>query len=279
MAIGNIFKSPLLHFFVIGGLIFLVFGFINDDPLPPPRDAITLTPEKAKQLAEQFAATWNRQPTQAELDGLMQNWALEEAFVREALSLGLDRGDAVVRQRLNLKMGFLAESGAAALEADDETLQKYLEENPDRFIRTGRMAFDQILLERQDQAEDISAMLAALQNGADPSTIGKASLLPTHTPMTPGPAIDRTFGAGFHASLAQLPTGSWQGPVESGYGLHLVRITDRSDAVIPPLAEIRDRVESEWRAAKTKEMKDAFGRVLLDRYTVTLPSATEVLEK
>lgn len=276
MAIGKFLKSPLLHFFAIGGLVFLLFAFVNDDPPAARPDQIVATPEQAKRLVEQFAATWNRQPTRDEVEGLLQNWALEEAFVREALSLGLDRGDAVIRQRLNLKMGFIAESGAAAMAPDDAELQQYMEANSDRFTRPARMGFQQILLEDESRIEKLSA---ALKDGADPSTLGKGSLLPGAVPMTPAPAIDRMFGTGFHSSLARFPKGSWEGPVKSGYGLHLVRVTDRTDAVMPPLADIRERVEVEWRSARAKEMKEAFGQALLDRYAVSLPSAAEVLEE
>ena len=73
MFIEKILKSPLLHFFAIGGLIFVAFTFVNDDPAAPQRDQITLTPQEAKRLAEQFASTWNRQPTDMELEGLLQN--------------------------------------------------------------------------------------------------------------------------------------------------------------------------------------------------------------
>ena len=279
MTTGQILKSPLLHFFAIGGLIFLVFSFVNDDlPVPEP-DQITLTLQEAKRLSEQFASTWSRQPTNQELEALLQNWAREEASVREALSLGLDRGDSVIRQRLKLKMDFIAESGAAALAPDETDLQSYLEANPERFRRPARMSFEQILTELPADSEEISAIRTALQDGADPSAFGNASLLLGSIPMTPAPAIDRMFGTGFHEALSQLPKGSWEGPVESGYGMHFVRVIDSSDAVMPPLADIKESVEAEWRAAKTEEMKKVFGQALLDRYTVSLPSPTEVLKR
>ena len=97
--------------------------------------------------------------------------------------------------------------------------------------------------------------------------------------MTSAPIIDRTFGEGFHAALVDLSVGRWHGPVRSGYGQHFVRVTDRSDAALPPLSEIRGRVEAEWRAAQEQEMRESFSRALLDRYSVTLPDAEEVLNQ
>ncbi|MFG6157622.1 peptidyl-prolyl cis-trans isomerase [Halomonas sp. 1390] len=278
MTLPKMLLSPLVHFFLLGALIFGGYALLEEDtaaPAPPP-DAITLTPERAARLAEQFAATWNRPPTPQELEGLMRSWVLEEAHVREALALGLDRGDAVIRQRLNLKMRFLAESGAAALEPDDATLQAYLDDHPDDFLRPARLAFEQVQLP-PGQADEARAIRAALEREAAPATLGAASLMPAMVPMTAAPAVDRVFGTGFHAALADVPLGRWHGPIDSAYGQHLVRVTDRAEAVLPPLADIRDRVEAEWRAAQTKAMRERFAEALLERYSVTTPDAAEVL--
>ena len=279
MSIRRVLRSPLVHFFGFGALIFAAFAVINDDPAPPRSDTITLTPQDGARLAQQFTVAWNRAPTPDELEGLMRAWVLEEANVREALLLGLDRGDAVIRQRLNLKMEFLAESGAAALKADNETLQAYLDSHPGSFQRPARLAFDQVLLPAQARSKDVAAIRAALQAGADPMTMGGASLLPASVPMTPVAAIDGLFGPDFHVLLENSPLGSWQGPFRSAYGEHLVRVTAREDTALPPLSEIRDRVEAEWRVAQAKEMREAFGQALLSRYTVTVPDAAEVLRR
>ena len=276
MPIRTILKSPLLHFFALAGFIFALYTVLDDAPATPAPDAITLSPEEAGRLVNRFTKTWNRPPSEQEVKGLIRAWALEEAYVRDALALGLDRDDQVIRQRLKLKMQFLAESGAAAEQADDATLNAYLEENPERFRQPVRLTFSQILLP-PDQAEEMPKMRAALENGADPATLGKASLLPSSVPMTPVPAIDRTFGDGFGETLAGLAEDRWEGPVKSSYGLHFVRVTGRTEATLPPLAEIRGRVETEWRAAKARDMREAFEKALLARYTVTLPSAEEVL--
>ncbi|MCV2886974.1 peptidylprolyl isomerase [Ruegeria aquimaris] len=268
--------SPLVHFFALGALIFAAYAAVEDETVALNPDKISLSESEANRLVQNFIATWNRPPTIRELENLMQSWALEEAHVREALILGLDQGDVVIRQRLNQKMKFLAESGAAMLKPDEVMLQTYLDQNPERFTQPARMALEQVVVPRD---RDTSKLLALLENGADPATLGSASLLPRSFPMTPAPVIDRTFGDGFHEALATLPVGQWQGPVESGYGLHLVRVIERMDAMLPPLSEIRDRVEAEWLAAETKKLRESFGQALLDRYTVTLPNAEEVLNR
>ncbi|WP_346907993.1 peptidylprolyl isomerase [uncultured Roseibium sp.] len=276
MSIRTILKSPLLHFFALAGLIFALYAVLDDTVPAPPPDAITLNPEEAGRLITRFTKTWSRPPSKEEVNGLIRSWALEEAYVRDALALGLDRDDPVIRQRLMLKMQFLAESGAAGEQPGDATLQAYLDENPEPFRQPARLAFSQVLLP-PDRAEETTEIRAQLENGADPATLGKASLLPVAVPMMPVPAIDRTFGAGFGESLAELPEGQWGGPVKSSYGLHLVQVSGRTEASLPPLSEIRDRVEAEWRSGRARDMRAAFEDALLARYTVTLPTAEEVL--
>jgi hypothetical protein len=276
MTLHKLARSPLVHFFALGAVIFVAYAAIEDEPVGQSPDTISLTEDQADRLVQNFAATWNRPPTIEELENLIQAWALEEASVREALALGLDRGDAVIRQRLNQKMQFLAESGAAVLEPDEAMLQAYLDQNLDRFAQPSRIAFEQIFLPRD---WDESEILALLEDGADPSALGTTSLLPPSFPMTPTPVIDRTFGGQFHQTLVDLPVGRWKGPVKSGYGLHLVRVTDRSEAAVPPLSEVRDRVEAEWLASEMTKMRESFSQALLERYKVNLPDAEEVLSQ
>lgn len=268
-------SSPLVHFFGVGALIFVLYAVLDDEPAEPPPDAIVLTPEAAADLAEQFRATWNRAPTREELQGLMRAWARDEALEREALSLGLDRGDPMIRQRLVLKMRFLAEAGAGAEAPDEADLQAYLEQNADRFREPARLAFSQILLP-PDAGDDGKAILASLDVGADPTSLGKASLLPGTLALTPAPAVDGQFGDGFSAALAALPLNEWAGPVESAYGRHLVMVSEREEASLPALSDVRNRVSAEWRDARARERREAFADAVLERYSVSLPDVSEV---
>ncbi|MBU3030179.1 peptidyl-prolyl cis-trans isomerase [Paracoccus marinaquae] len=277
MKFRTFLRSPLLHFFVLGGLIFGAYRVISDDPAPVAANRITLSTAEARRLADQFEGTWNRAPSPQEMTDLMQAWALEEAQVREAIALGLDRGDPVIRQRLSLKMQFLSESGAALLAADEATLQAYLEANPDKFARPAQAAFEQVLLPAQ--AEAARTGIAALEDGADPADFAGPSLLPSRIPLTAAPTIDQMFGPGFHDALAGLSLSGWQGPIQGSYGRHLVRISERREGILPPLADIRARVEAEWRADRAAEARAKLNQALLDRFQVSLPGAGEVLAR
>lgn len=273
----RVVTSPQVHFFAIGGLIFAAYALLDDRPDPNP-DVIALSEEQALLLADRFESRWNRRPTVEEMDQMMQSWAVEEASVREALALGLDQNDAVIRQRLNVKMRFLAELQAATLIPDRAELQAYLDQNPARFETPPRLAFRQIFTPSASD-ERIVQIAASLNAGANPVDLGEASLLPRTVPASSAPAIDAIFGSGFSAALQALPDGEWAGPVNSSYGPHLVMITERSTGGLPPLDQIRDRVEAEWRATKAQEIREAFGQDLRDRYQVVLPPAAQVVAK
>ncbi|MBS0250220.1 MAG: peptidyl-prolyl cis-trans isomerase [Proteobacteria bacterium] len=272
----TLLKSPLVHFFVIGGGIFALYAVLNGGSPASPPNTISLSRQEATRLSREFKAAQRRPATASELTALMRNWAKEEASVRDALALGLDQGDPVIRQRLSLKMQLLAESDAASLVPDDATLASYLAEHRDRFERPLRIAFTQILL-APEMATNVVATRAAVEAGADPVNFSQTSLLPPSVLPTPAPAIDGIFGPGFAAALEGLPTGRWAGPIKSRFGLHLVRVTERSPAALPSLQDIRERVESEWRADQARQMREAYGEELLRRYSIGLPAAEDVL--
>ncbi|MEP9352826.1 peptidylprolyl isomerase [Xanthobacter sp. KR7-65] len=278
MRIRTILSSPLLHFFVLGGLIFAIYAIMNPrDADGPDSDTLILSETGARGLVADFTATWKRPPTPAELETLMRDWAVEEALVREALVLGLDRGDAIVRNRLRQKALFLAEAPAAAMTPDDATLEAFYRENAARFARPGILSFEQVLLPDEAPQGAIEALRAQLENGADPAELGRATLLPFRTDLLPEPAVERLFGGGFGAAVAMLPPGRWSGPIQSGYGRHLVRLDASRAPELPAFAAMRDKVLTEWRIEQARQLRDAYSRALLARFRTTLPATPQVL--
>jgi hypothetical protein len=271
----SLLSSPLLHFFILGGCLFAAFAVVDDTPPAPEPDAIVLSLEEAGRLVARFEQTWSRPPTPQELDGLFESWVLEEAYVREAIALGLDQNDSVIRQRLSLKMRFLAESAATAQEIDAATLQGHLDANAEKFRHPASLAFQQL----QVPAGEASTILDALNGGDDPESFSGSGLLPMTLEMTRAPVIDRAFGTGFAEQIAGLPLDTWAGLVESAYGQHLVRVTGYVESVTPALEDIRDQVEADWHAARARESQDAFADALLTRYSVAMPTSDEVLSQ
>jgi parvulin-like peptidyl-prolyl isomerase len=95
-------------------------------------------------------------------------------------------------------------------------------------------------------------------------------LLPRDVPLSPQSDIARQFGESFAAALAEANTGSWVGPVESGYGLHLVFVRQREEGRLPGLDEVRDRVANDWAASRRREAVEAAYRTLRERYAVVV---------
>jgi len=272
----TIFKEPLVHFLLLGAVIFGLYAALDDSPPSVAKNAIDISVEDAQRLAAEFEATWRRPPSEAELAEIIDATIREEVYVREALALGLDRDDAVIRRRLQMKMEFLTESGAEVVTPDDATLQAYLDANPDLFTEAPLVALEQVMLEDADP-EAAAEALARLRQGEDPATVGRPTMLPFATRLSPPRIIDSIFGSNFFSAIAALPVGTWEWPVESAFGTHLVRITNRREGRTPPLAEIRDKVEQDWRSSFVVQLREERLGALMSRYEVTRPDPAAVL--
>ncbi|WP_315856273.1 peptidylprolyl isomerase [Rhizobium leguminosarum] len=273
----RVLREPLVHFLALALLIFAGYGLLGADTDDKP-DSIVVTASKIEQMATVFTKTWQRPPTAEELKGLIDDHVKEEILVRQALEIGLDRDDTVVRRRLRQKMEFLNAADAETLTATEAELDAYLKANAATFEIDPMLAFQQIVLNPQRPGEAIEQKAAAIlevllsQPAADPASLGDASLLPPELPLTSKTSIGQTFGADFAEELDKIPAGQWTGPVNSGFGLHLIRVTERVPGRVPTLDEVRDAVAREWTNAKRKELENQRFAELLKRYVVTIES-------
>ena len=252
----RLLREPLLQF-VLGGMIYLVFVAVND-ARKAPIDHIVITPQRVDQLAAQFSSVWKRAPTRDELSALIEGDIREEVYYRDALALGLDRSDAIVRRRLRQKMEFLMDTGAYLQEPSADELEAYLAAHENSYRHGPLVALEQIYLGKSPTPESIAQSLSALRStpSIDPSTLGERTLLPVQLGISLPNAVDGTFGKGFFEQVAKFSPGMWSGPVQSGYGMHLVRIVSRQAARTPKLDEIQPAVLRDWKAAKSKELRE-----------------------
>jgi hypothetical protein len=272
----RLLREPLVHFLLIGAALFAVSGFVGKRADTAP-GAIVITRGQIASLASGFTRTWQRPPTADELEGLIQDRVREEVYYREATALGLDKDDTIIRRRLRQKMEFVSEDVAAQAEPTDAELDTYLREHPDAFRVEPRFTFRQVYLSQEkhgaDLARDAAGMLASLTKarpGAEASRFGDPFLLGNAFDDVPAGEVAKQFGESFAARLAEVTPGRWQGPIESGYGLHLVFVASRTDASVPELATIHDAVRREWVNAKRLEANEAFYRGVLKKYNVTI---------
>jgi hypothetical protein len=253
----RLLREPLLHFAVLGGLIFLLFAAFDDTEVKPD-DLIVVTPERIRQLTAGYNSVWKRMPTEDELDALIEGHIREEVYYREALALDLDRNDAVVRRRLQQKMEFLMDTGSYLREPEAGELEAYFAANEEAYRDAPHLAFEQIYFGKSPDPATVTRSLSALQSSpdTDPGALGKHTLLPAELGLSPPVATDSVFGKGFFERLAELPPGAWAGPVKSAYGVHLVHIFETVAARTPPLEEVREAVLGDWRAAKALELRE-----------------------
>jgi hypothetical protein len=275
----NILREPLLHFLVLGAGLFVLFGVVGE-PAEERSDRIVVTEAKIDNLAELFERTWRRPPTPEELDGLIADHVKEEVFYREALALGLEADDPVIRRRLRQKMEFISEDVAEQAEPTEDELRAFLAEHRDRFRTPARISFVQVYLSSErrgrDTEGDAERLLASLSTGAaDAAESGDPFLLEREFRDLAPYDVERLFGRPFAERLAGLPIGSWSGPVASPYGLHLILVRERTEGGLPELEEVRDAVALEWRAAQRQAVNEAFYEGLRERYEITIERPSE----
>jgi hypothetical protein len=271
----RLLKEPLLHFLLLALIIFAAHGVLGPSTAEKP-DSILVTASMIEQRAAVFARTWQRPAAAEELKGLIDDYVKEEIYVREALALGLDKDDTVVRRRLRLKMEFLYDAEIDSLAPTDAELEVYLKAHAGVFEIDPMMAFQQVFLNperhgdkiNQDAASTLEVLLA--NPAADPAPFGDASLLPQELPLTSKTSISQAFGADFAEALDKATPGQWTGPIKSVFGLHIIRVSQHKAGRTPALGEVRDAVAREWANARRKELENRRLEELLKRYDVTI---------
>jgi hypothetical protein len=273
----RILKEPLLHFLLLGAALFVTYSLMSRPGSGSAPGKIVVTVGQVEHLATGFAKTWQRPPTDAEIKGLIDDWVREEIATREAMKLGLDRDDTVIRRRLRQKLEFVSDDIATQTEPTDGDLNAYLKAHLEAFRVEPRFTFSQVYLNpekhREHLARDAAQLLARLSQAgakADISALGDSFLLEHTFQSAPTSEVGKQFGEAFAAALGGLSPGKWQGPVESGYGVHLVLVSERTEARLPELADVRDVVRREWANARRLEGNGKFYQELLKRYTVTI---------
>lgn len=271
-------REPLIHFLALALLIFAVYGALGGPAAEKPR-AIVITEAKIEQVGALFAKVWLRPPTASELKGLIDDYVKEEIYYREALALGLDKDDTVIRRRLRQKIEFLSGAEAEALAPSEADLEAYLRANTARFEVEPAIAFRQIYLDpgRRGAAieEDARAALGKLRTDSpeDLASFGDASLLPYELTLSDKSTIGQMFGQEFADAVVALSPDGWTGPFKSAYGLHLVEVAEKTPGRVPALAEVRDAVLREWTSERRKEREEARFAELAMRYEVVIENA------
>lgn len=266
---NRLLREPLLHFLLIGSALFILYGLTNEEGNVAP-DRIMISSGKIEQLSENFKRSRMRPPTEAEMSALLENYIREEVFYREALAMGLDQNDPLVRKRMNMKLEFILED-LSSKNVTDEELALFMEENPDKFRIPAQISFEQVYL-NPDKGKDLDAdakqLLVKLNDGVSPEILGDRTLLPFEYNLVRQNEITNSFGERFAEEVMAFTPGDWIGPIYSEYGVHLLKINKRVEERKPKLKEIRAYVEREYLAKIRKEQKDLAYKNLREGYDI-----------
>ena len=271
MSIKQLWREPLVHFLLIGFALFLFYGLTNEQGSEAP-NRIVVNSGQVEQLAVNFKRTWMRPATEDELTALVENHVREEVFYREALAMGLDQNDPLVRRRMRMKLEFILED-LSSQNVTDEVLTAFLEKHPDKFRSEAQLSFQQVYLnpdKRKDLDSDAKKLLARLNSGTSSESVGDPTLVPFDYNLATQSEIARSFGERFAEDVIKLQPADWMGPIYSAYGGHLLKVSERIEASLPELADIRALVEREYLVQKRKEQKDLAYQTLREGYEVTI---------
>ena len=263
-------REPIVLFLLIGSLFYILNSWLVQRSIPEEKK-IEISLSQVQQIAAQFSKTWMRQATDEELQALIQDHIRDEVYYREAIAMGLDNNDAVIRRRMRQKLEMLLNDMAAARVPSDQVLTNYMNENAEKFSKDPIISFQQVYLnpdKRSDVSADAITILNQLKSGENADILGDPTMLGYAFSEYTQSAIARQFGGEFAQQLIKLKPGDWQGPVYSGMGVHIVKIDAFTPGGMPHLTEIRDKVEREWMAETTKELKDEAFDELLKNYEI-----------
>lgn len=269
-------REPLIHFLFIGGLLFVIYGLQNEG-FDDQSKRIVFTEADISRMVLLWEKQRQRPPTQAELNGLIERQIREQVMYREALAMGLDKNDNIVRRRLAQKVEYITANIAEQVEPTEKELTTYLNAHPDKFEIPGRLDFVQIYFNAdkrgataESDATHLLSKLNQAETNIDINNAGDAFMMGLQHKNITEYEISRLFGKDFAKKLFTLSVGSWHGPVSSEFGFHLIRTENKIVSSQPELVIVRDKVRTEWMNEQRKKIDKAFYKSLRQRYEIII---------
>lgn len=266
-------REPMVHFLLAGALI---FGATHAIETYRDRSAHTIVVDAPlrDRLARLYTLQLGNTPTGAQLEQLVDSYVRDEILYREAIALGLDKGDEIVRRRLVQKMGFLQSDLIIAGDPDEATLRAYFAAHPAQFALPATVDFEQRFFDGDSAAAYGRAQQALQQLNGGAAVDGDRAPVAAQYRGLDRIGLSRVFGATpIVDELLQGGTGTWRGPFQSGYGWHLVRVDRRDAPHAPPFDSVRDAVADAVRAQQKEDNNRASFDRLRARYDVRIDTA------
>ncbi|MGE5208062.1 MAG: peptidyl-prolyl cis-trans isomerase [Alphaproteobacteria bacterium] len=274
-------REPLLHFLLIGVVLFGFYSYLNRSKsgTQSPKQ-IVLSLDELATMTAYFESQWHRPPTPKEFQAMVEDKVKEEVLYREGLVMGLDKDDTIVKRRMVQKVLFLVEDVAAAHEPSTAELKAWFEKNTDKFALPSRYSFRHVYFSPDKRGKnaynDAAGMLTKIAGRPEDSSLiapaaDRFMFQDYYGDRTPS-AIAKEFGPQFAVALEKVKPGSWQGPIESGYGWHLVFVDTVIPGRVPAFEEIESDVKTAWLGEQKAQARDKAYKSLRSKYTVLLPA-------
>ncbi len=285
-------RAPLIHFLVIGAVLFGLHTLFRRST-PDEGNRVEVSLAHIDRMRGLWQRQWRRPPTEKELEGLINQFIREEILYREAVAMGLDQNDTVIRRRLAQKLELLSNDLAALAQPTEDEMQQYLEQKPERYGVPARISLSHVYMSRDRRGaaveDDARHVLHKLRSKSispgEYRELGDPFMLQYDYPSRSQQDLRELFGTAFAESVFELELGSWHGPVESSYGVHLVLVRERTEPRMPSLSEVRARLRADLLDQRRREMNEAFYAALRERYEVVVkepaasPPVTDAAQK
>jgi hypothetical protein len=273
-------REPLLDFLVLGATVFVPYGYLHrgHGGIEPSRQ-IALTLDDLRQTDMYFESQWHRQSTVEEFQAMVEDKVQEEVLYREGLAMGLDKDDTIVKRRMAQKVQFLAEDVAAAHEPSAAELKAWYGKNINKFAQPSRLSFRHLYFSpdrrgprvRDDAVKSLTKMLEEPEDSKMAAPLADPFMFQDFYRDRTPEQLAKEFSPQFAQTLNRLKPGSWQGPVASGYGWHLVFVDTVIPGRIPAFEEVEPDVKTAWLGVQKQQAWSKAYATMRAKYAALLP--------
>ncbi|MDH3322563.1 MAG: peptidyl-prolyl cis-trans isomerase [Flavobacteriaceae bacterium] len=269
----KILKEPFFHFILIGIVLFLLYGMVSEKS--NSKNSIIINDFDVNSLIASWEQQWKRLPTEKELQNLINLKVKQEIFYQEALKMNLDHNDEIIKRRLAQKMQFLSNDIASLKDPSDEELQAYYKANASKYLTPATYSLYQITFSadhRNDNFKDATEILKAFENASFEEMKDKGDALPFSYNFidVTSDELSLQLGSKFSEALKDQKINQWVGPVPSGFGYHLVYITEKTEPQLPDFDVNKKDVIQDYEYDIEKEMNELMYQELKKNYNIEI---------
>ncbi len=267
----KLFKEPFFHFIIIGIALFFLYGLVNKGT--DTKNTIIINDFDLDNITSSFEMQWKRDPTEQELQSIINQNIKQEIFYQEALKMNLDHNDEIIKRRLSQKMQFLSNDIAALSEPTDEVLKTYYKENFEKYLTPTTYSLYQITFspdKRKDNYKDAIETLKQFPEASFEEMQPWGDKLPFSYYFEEANAneLGLQLGSKFRDALETQEINNWTGPVPSGFGFHLVYITNKTPPQLPGYEKVKNEVIRNYEYDNQNETNELIYQELKKQYDI-----------